>query len=133
MFSRLRHFRSLAFLVPAVCLAADTPAAAGWMGFRNDTSLTLVVQETVSAGRTGKPQKIFANETVRDTPAAGAQRMFIITDAAHPNKPLYTGRFAAPADNENVLYVLKSDGKGGLSIETVKTPVGVSKHNKSKR
>lgn len=128
MFPGFRHFRFLAFLAPAICLAADTPAAAGWMGFRNDTSMTLVVQETVSAGRGGKPQKIFANETVRDTPAAGAQRTFSITDAAHPGKPLYTGRFAAPAENENVLYVIKPDAKGGLSIEAVKTPVGVSRH-----
>jgi hypothetical protein len=132
MFPRFRQFRFLAFLLPAVCLAADTPVAAGWMGFRNDTSMTLVVQETVSAGRSGKSQKIFANETVRDTPSSGAQRTFTITDAAHPDKPLYTGRFAAPAENENVLYVLKSDGKGGLKIEPVKSPVGVSKHNKSK-
>jgi hypothetical protein len=128
MFSRFRQLRFPALLVPALCLAADTPAAAGWMGFRNDTSMTLVVQETVSAGRAGKPQKIFANETVRDTPSAGSQRAFAITDAAHPGKPLYTGRFATPAESENVLYVIKADGKGGLTIETVKTPVGVSKH-----
>ena len=128
MFPRFRHFRSLALLVPVLCLAGECRADAGWMGFRNDTAATLLVQETVSAGRTGKPQKIFANETVRDTPPTGVQRTFTITDLAHPDRPLYTGRFAAPAGNENVLYVIRSDGKGGLTIEVVKSPTGVTRH-----
>jgi hypothetical protein len=129
MFPRSRHFRPVAFLVLLVVLAVSGPVDAGWMGFRNDTATTLVVQESVSAGRTAKPQKIFANETVRDTPPAGAQRTFTIVDPAKPDRPLYTGRFAAPADNENVLYVIKSDGKGGLTIDAIKSPVGVSKHS----
>jgi hypothetical protein len=125
MFPRLRRFRPLASLACLVVLAVAGPTDAGWMGFRNDTSLTLVVQETSS--KTAKPQKVFANETVRDTPSAGGQRTFTITDAAHPNKPLYTGKFGTPAANENVLYVIKSDGKGGVTIETISSPVGVSK------
>jgi len=127
MFPRFRHFRRLALLITLVVLATAGPADAGWMGFRNDTSATLVIQET-GADRPGKPQKVFANETVRDTTSAGAHRTFTITDPAKPDKPLYTGRFAAPADNENVLYVIKSDGKGGLLIEAVKTPAGVGRH-----
>ena len=95
MFPRFRHFRPLALLTPLVLLAAVGRADAGWMGFRNDTSATLVIQET---GRhSAKPQKVFANETVRDTPPAGAQRTFTISDSAKPDKPLYTGRFAGPA------------------------------------
>ena len=135
MFPRFRHFRPLYLLTCVACLVAAGGADAGWMGFRNDTAQTLVIQETVSTSRPGKPQKIFANETVRDTPAAGVQRTFTIADAAHPDKPLYTGRFAAPADAENVLYVIKSDGKGGLLIEAVKTPAptGVVKKSNSKR
>jgi hypothetical protein len=128
MFPRFRHFRRLALPIVLLVLAVTGSADAGWMGFRNDTSATLVVQETVAAGRPGKPQKIFANETVRDTPSAGAQRTFTISDPAKPDKPLYTGRFPAPAENENVLYVIKSDGKGGLVIDVVKTPAGVSKY-----
>jgi hypothetical protein len=126
MFPRFRHFRRLAFVIPLLFLADVGGAEGGWMGFRNDTSATLVVQETST--RSIKPQKIFVNETVRDTPPAGAQRTFTITDPAKPDKPLYTGRFPAPADNENVLYVIKSDGKGGLTIEAIKSPAGVSKH-----
>jgi hypothetical protein len=126
MFSGLRRFRPLAFLACLAVLAVAGRTDAGWMGFRNDTSLTLIVQEAGS--RPAKPQKIFANETVRDTPPAGAQRTFSIIDAAHPDKPLYTGKFNTPAANENVLYVIKPDGKGGITIETLSSPVGVSKY-----
>ena len=80
-----------------------------------------------SSTRPGKPQKIFANETVRETPPAGGQRTFTITDTAHPEKPLFTGRLPHPAANENVLYVIKSDGKGGLTVEPVSSPVASSK------
>jgi hypothetical protein len=124
MFRVFRHLRiaSLSGLVLIVALTSN--AHAGWMGFRNDTGKTLVIQETVSVGTTtrpGKPQKIFANETVRDTPlSGGGQRAFSIFEAAYPSKPLYTGTFPAPAANENVLYVIKLS-KGELVIEAVKT------------
>lgn len=101
------------------------------MGFRNDTSATLVIQETLPVGtssRPGKPQKIFVNETVRDTPASSiTYRTFTIFDSAQPDKPLFTGRLACPAASENVLYVLKMDGKGGLIIEPVKSPIQSTK------
>jgi hypothetical protein len=128
MFPRFRHFRRAALLACLAGLIAAGPVDAGWMGFRNDTSATLVVQEAVAGGRSGKPQKVFANETVRDIPPAGAQRTFTITDPARPDRPLYTGRFPTPAENENVLYVIKSDGKGGLLIEAIRSPAGVSRH-----
>ena len=126
MFPRFRHLRILATLA---VIAFAGRADAGWMGFRNDTSATLVIQETVSTGRPGKPQKIFANETVRDTPPAGTHRTFAIYDAGRSDKPLFSGRFPTPADNENVLYVLKSDGKGGVTIQAIKSPAGVGRSN----
>ena len=131
MFPTLRHFRPLTLLIAVICLAGPAQAAGGWMGFRNDTTGTLVVQETVSVGtgnRPGKPQKIFANETVRETPPAGGQRTFTIADPAKPDKPLFTGRFASPAENENVLYAIKSDGKGGLTVEAITSAASVSKY-----
>lgn len=112
-------------------LSVPAMARAGWMGFRNDTSATLVIQETLTVGtssRQGKPQKIFSTETVRDTPASSVtHRSFTISDSAHPDKPLFTGRLPCPATNENVLYVLKLDGKGGLIVEAVKSPIHSTK------
>jgi hypothetical protein len=119
------HFRSVALLGFLTLLGGAVRAEAGWMGFRNDTSGTLVLQEM--GARPGRPQKIFANEIVRDNPADGAARKFAIYSADKPDKPLFTGVFPAPADNENVLYVIKSDGKGGLTIEPMKVPAVVPK------
>jgi hypothetical protein len=122
-------------VVAAVGLAAGPASAAGgWMGFRNDTGGTLVIQETV-ASRPGRPQKIFANETVRDTPGGAGPRVFAIFDLERPGKALYSGPFPVPGAGENVLYVIKSDGKGGLTIDVVKSPTaaGVLKKLPAKR
>ncbi|HKB04621.1 MAG TPA: hypothetical protein VKD90_20525 [Gemmataceae bacterium] len=135
MFTRLRHLRIVAPLTLLVWFSAPALAAGGWMGFRNDTGLTLVIQETVGS-RSGRPQKIFANETIRDTPpSAGAVRTYVIYESGKSDKPLHTGPFPAPAAGENVLYVIKSDGKGGLAFEATKSPspAGVVKKTSPKR
>lgn len=126
MFPAKRSPRAPIFVLAlTLFLAAPAVAGAGWMGFRNDTSVTLVIQE--ASGKAGRPMKIFAHETVRDTPpGGGGARTFTIADASAPDRPLYTGKFACPAGDENVLFVLKSDGKGGLVIEAVRLPGGVS-------
>src|SRR5689334_12905572 len=98
MFSSLPTPR-LAFAF-SLLLTAALPAVveAGWMGFRNDTQSTLVIQETAPAGKSGKPQNLYTNETIRDMPSGtGGQRTFTISDAAHPEKLLFTGAFTCPA------------------------------------
>src|SRR6476620_4125727 len=136
MFPVLSYLR-VAILTGLFLVLAD-PARpdAGWMGFRNDSGTTLIIQETVSVGtgsRQSKPQKIFANETVRDTPpSGGAHRVFTIYDSAHPDKPLYTGRFPAPPANENVLYVIKLH-KGELVIEPIMTAAAATTKTHPKR
>jgi len=136
MFPVLRCLRTAILSGLFLVLADPARAEAGWMGFRNDTGTTLVIQETVSVGtgsKQSKPQKLFANETVRDTPpSGGANRVFTIYDSAHPDKPLYTGRFPAPSTNENVLYVIKLN-KGELVIEPIKTTTASSAKTHPKR
>jgi hypothetical protein len=130
MFGSLRHFSVVLSLTSLLILANPDRLFAGWMGFRNDTQMTLIVQETVTSGkstRAGKPQKVFANETVRDTVASNGNRTFTIFDSAKPDKPLYTGTFPCPPASENFLFVLKSDGKGGLVIEAQRNSASVSK------
>jgi hypothetical protein len=131
MFPGFRHLRFTPLFGLLILLADPAQAAAGWMGFRNDTGMTLVVQETVTVGagtRQGKPQKIFANETIRDTPpVGGGQRTFTITESGNADKVLHTGNFASPAANENVLYAIKLNAKGAVEIEAIKTPVATAK------
>lgn len=107
------------------------------MGFRNDTHATLVIQETLTVGtssRQGKAQKIFVNETIRDTPASSVTyRTFTISDSSQPDKPLFTGRLPCPTATENVLYILKMDGKGGFVVETLKSPIQTTKTSSPKR
>jgi len=101
-----------------------TCAQAGWMGFRNDTAKTIIVQELVPTSSGSKPglsQKIFANETVRDSSTrSGVKRTFTICEASKPDKAIYTGQFSVPSEDENVLFILKSDGRGGIMVEVVR-------------
>jgi hypothetical protein len=137
MFPGFSHFRYTPLLGLLILLADPTRVLAGWMGFRNDTGMTLVIQETVTIGaatRQGKPQKIFANETIRDTPpVGGGQRSFTISESGKAEKVMHKGNFASPAANENVLYVIKLDAKGGIAIDTVKTPVAPPKKPPTKK
>jgi hypothetical protein len=115
-----------------VCLVVVliTPGAtfAGWMGLKNDMNVTLVVQEIVvvnNQAKAGKPNKLAVGDVLRDTQfTPGGQRRFSIFDAANPNKPIYTGNFTCPKTNENVLYSIKPDGKGGVTVEVTKTAAG---------
>jgi hypothetical protein len=115
-----------ACLLGVAVLALANPVYAGWMGFRNDTNETIVVQETIIVNgkeKPGRPQRLMTGEALRDTQCQGAQKQISIFNAKNTNVPLLSGNFACPAANENVLYIIKSDGKGGITTETVKTPV----------
>jgi len=118
------HRYLLPSLLSIALMGELASAQAGWMGFRNDTAKTVILQETVPTGtgsRPGLSQKIFANETVRDSASrTGGQRTFTIYDSAKPDKALHTGHFPVPAENENVLFILKSDGRGGIIVEAVR-------------
>ena len=121
----LRYFWKIGLLGVLFALASSGSAFAGWMGFRNDTKDTIVVQETITVNgqsKQGKPQRLFTGEAVRDTQCTGPQRNISIFDTKNPNTPIFTGNMPCPAANENFLYVIKGDAKGGITMEVVKTP-----------
>jgi hypothetical protein len=107
-----------------IAIAADVNA--GWMGFQNETKDTVVVQETIVVNgqqKPGRPQRLNTGEAVRDTQCQGTQKQIAIYDPKNTKVPLFTGNFACPAANENVLYIIKPDGKGGIMVEPNKMPV----------
>lgn len=114
------RFGLIVLLLSSWPVAVRAEGNGGWMGFRNQTGVTLILQETFPNGRLGSSHKVFANETIRDTPTVSGQRKFTIYNAAEPTKVLFSGLFPTPADRENILYILKSDGKGGLQFESTK-------------
>jgi len=121
----LRYFGFCTLLGVLVALTAADSVFAGWMGFRNDTKDTIVIQETVLIGgqpRPARPQRLFVGEAVRDTPPPGGQRRISVFDPNNLNQPIYAGNFACPAATENILYCIKRDAKGGVSIEAIKSP-----------
>lgn len=124
MLLSLRYFGRW-FLLGMFGILADNQAAfAGWMGFRNDTSDTIIIQETVVVGgqpRFGRPQRLFAGEAVRDTPLPGGQRRVSVYDPKNPNQPIFTGNFPCPGGTENVLYRIKRDARGQIAIEAVRS------------
>src|SRR5262245_84977 len=131
MFRRRLNFWKGALAASMLALAGPTTTFAGWLGFRNDTNLTLVVQEIVTVNnvpRAGKPQKMNNGDVIRDTQVGGgAQRQFLIFDSRNPNQPIYTGNFPCPKANENILYAIKLDAKGGVVIDSNKTPAELPK------
>jgi hypothetical protein len=123
MFRKWRRSMKLWLALLIVCLLGPSSAFAGWLGFRNDTKIALVVQETIvvnNVPRPGKPEKLGAGDTVRDLQACpNPQRKFTIYDAK--GQQLYTGVFPCPAANENVLFAIKMDAKGKITIEPIKS------------
>ena len=120
-----RYFWKIGLLGVLLALAGSNSAFAGWMGFRNDTKDTIVVQETIIVNgqlKQNKPQRLFTGEAVRDTQCTGPQRKISIFDPKNPNTPIFTGNVPCPAANENILYLIKADGKGDITMDVIKTP-----------
>lgn len=93
-------FRRLVVVVLALAALGPTPAVAGWLGFRNDTRTTLIVQDVVlvhGQARRGAQRKLGAGElAVESVSGAGIKRLLIL-DPRQPTRPLlrvdvsYTG------------------------------------------
>lgn len=125
MFLSLRYFGCCSLLGVLITLSDVGAVFAGWMGFRNDTKDTIVIQEIVNIGgqpRLGRPQRLFAGEAVRDLTPAGGQRRINVFDPNNPSQPIYSADFSCPGATENVLYSIKRDARGGIAIEAVKSP-----------
>ncbi len=117
----LRKNAGLGLIVMAWLLLSPQLSLAGILGFKNETSGTLEIQE-VRPGplvRLGKAIKMIASETFSDTASTGTERRFIITDGK--GKVLFYGYVQTPSARENIIYLIKPDGKGGIKLEPTRT------------
>lgn len=110
-------------LVVVLSCSILSSSFAGWFGFRNDTKEQVVVQETIvvnGIARPGKPESLNSGDSVRDSQSCPSnQRKFTIYDPK--GTVLYSNTFPCPAMNENILYLIKKDMKGKITVEPVKS------------
>lgn len=108
-------------LIVAICLLVTPQVSfAGILGFKNETNMTLTIQE-VKPGpleQLAKAVKLIATETFSDTGSLGTTRRFKIY--GDKNKLLFDGYVQSPSGKENITYSIKSDGNGGIKLEVVR-------------
>ena len=105
--------KSLAGLLVLAFFAAPAEAHGGWISWRNDTGMVLVIQETVLVNRqarTGKPQRLLPGELTRDAQLCPCLKRVTVFDPKNPTQPLYQGQFACGTDN--VLFSIQGDARG---------------------
>lgn len=122
------HHRLIRNMLPLLLVALLPDITfAGWMGFRNDTSVTLLVQETVKVNDKpllGRVQKLIFGESVRDnSKVEHTEREFSIYDSRNPKTPLLIQKFSCPRPDENVIYALSLDAAGKLEWKAISSPV----------
>jgi hypothetical protein len=97
----------------ALC-AMPSPAAAGWLGFRNDLSQAVIVQtytECQAGTRLGTPHRLYPNETTWDWVSDHSVRKLLVSDAQSSKNALLRG-VEVSIGKEDVLYNLQRAEKG---------------------
>jgi|GEM_PF-7122325 len=122
------HHRLVRIVLPLLLLILlPGSSSAGWMGFRNDTTATLLVQETVKVNDKpllGRVQKLIFGESVRDnSKGEHVEREFSIYDSRNPKVPLIVQKFPCPKPEENIIYALSFDAAGNLEWKAISSPV----------
>lgn len=85
MFHKLRSFTLLISVLACLLLAA--PAEAAWLGFRNDTTVVLVVQRATIVNtviRREKPRVLYPGEVMWDTIDTPGDKLLFIYPAKQP-------------------------------------------------
>ena len=122
-----RPIAAVKLLVALAFGLVASPAFAGFMVFANDTDKTILVQEVVTVNnqtRLGKVMRLFNGEALRDSlNCPNGVRKFSFYDSPTAKVPLLTESFPCPKKDENVVYSIQSDGKGGIKIVPAKVTV----------
>jgi hypothetical protein len=93
MMRHLRGWNAGSVLLAVIGLAAIAPGAdAAWLGFRNDTNGTLVVQGASLVNnlpRWGKPNRLLPGEVYWENILVPGNKLIAVFDINQPNRPLH--------------------------------------------
>jgi hypothetical protein len=108
-----RTTRSRVIPLVAVALIACTGNAdAGWVTIKNDTTKTLVLQETVTVDgkvKYGTAVRLLPGETVREFRATPAVKTVVVCDCAKPGVAIFRGDLNCTEDSQT--FSITHDGK----------------------
>lgn len=122
---RAPRFR-VAALAAVALLASAGAADAGWVTIKNDTTKTLVLQETVTIDgkvKLGTAVRLLPGETVREFRATPAVKTVVVCDCAKAGVALFRGDLNITDDTQT--FSITTDGKT-TTVKAVK-PVVVAK------
>ena len=123
-----RSSRIRAIVFAAVALLASAGSAdAGWVTIKNDTTKTLVVQESVTVDgkvKLGTAVRLLPGETVREFRATPAVKTVVVCDCAKAGVALFRGDLNITDDCQT--FSIASDGKT-TTVKAVKAVVVVKK------
>ena len=109
---------AVAVLIAVLSLAAD--ANAGWFGFRNDMSHSIVLHATTDKAKPGRSLTLQPGESTCDWVNDAAVRKIVVLDGRDRRTELI--RFEAVPASGDGLYVIRNATRDGRRIiEVVKT------------
>jgi hypothetical protein len=97
-------------------------AQAGWLTIKNDTNLTIVVQESVVVNgqvKRGKPTSLLPGETLREFLPAPTVKKIEVFQGQNPNQAVWSGDLNCK-DEKQTFSVSATEGK--VSVDKVNCP-----------
>jgi hypothetical protein len=98
----IQYYRfAISAAVGLLALTAGEAAAAGLVGYRNDTNQAIVVQSSITSNgttRLSKPQTLYPGEVALDGLAFTGSRKIMVFDAKKPNAVLFKGDVSSTDD-----------------------------------
>jgi hypothetical protein len=88
-------------------IAVDSAAAAGLVGYRNDTNQAIVVQSIITSNgttRMSKRQTLYPGEVALDGLAFTGTRKIVVYEAKNPNAKLFEGRVT---NTDDAFYAIR--------------------------
>jgi hypothetical protein len=117
----LTWVKGFALAIALLALAAG-PSQAGWLGFRNDLAVPVIVQSNIVVNNKvgpGKTFRLYPGEVSWDAIIQGGNRRIVIVDAKKPTRVLFQD--IIPVNND-AFYSIQVDTPTRAKIVPTKMP-----------